>query len=78
MQGGFVKARYKPTNRIEFHEWNEGKFGYEEKYVSDILFSSDLSFIPVDLRFGPLTTWDGVLWDGPRLRKSLWRSRAFT
>lgn len=53
MQGGFVKARYKPTNRIEFHEWNEGKFGYEEKYVSDILFSSDLSFIPVDLRFGP-------------------------
>ena len=53
MQGGFVKARYKPTNRIEFLEWKEGEFGYEEKYVSDILFSSDLSFIPVDLRFGP-------------------------
>ena len=53
MQGGFVKARYKPTNRIEFHQWVEGEFGYEEKYVNDILFSKDLSFIPVDLRFGP-------------------------
>ncbi len=53
MRGGFAKARYKPTNRIEYHEWNETEFGLEEKYVSDILFSSDLSFIPVDLRFGP-------------------------
>ena len=53
MQGGFVKARYKPTNRIEFHQWVEGEFGYEEKYVNDILFSQDLCFIPVDLRFGP-------------------------
>ncbi|MFK5922037.1 MAG: GDSL-type esterase/lipase family protein [Verrucomicrobiota bacterium] len=53
MQGGFIKARYKPTNRIEFLQWNESEFGIEEKYVSDILFSSDLSFIPVDLRFGP-------------------------
>lgn len=53
MRGGFAKARYKPTNRIEYHEWNETPYGYEEKYVSDILFSSDLSFIPVDLRFGP-------------------------
>lgn len=53
MQGGFVKARYKPTNRIEFHQWVKGEFGYEEKYVNDILFSTDLCFIPVDLRFGP-------------------------
>ncbi len=53
MQGGFVKARYKPTNRIEFHQWVEGEFGYEEKYANDILFSQDLCFIPVDLRFGP-------------------------
>ena len=53
MQGGFVKARYKPTNRIEFHQWIEGDFGYQEKYVNDILFSKDLCFIPVDLRFGP-------------------------
>lgn len=53
MQGGFAKARYKPTNRIEYHHWKETEFGMEEEYVSDILFSSDLSFIPVDLRFGP-------------------------
>ncbi|MCF6311319.1 MAG: GDSL-type esterase/lipase family protein [Verrucomicrobiales bacterium] len=53
MQGGFVKARYKPTNRIEYHHWKESEFGYREEYVGDILFSSDLSFIPVDLRFGP-------------------------
>ena len=58
MRGGFAKARYKPTNRIEYHEWNETQFGFEEKYVGDILFSSDLSFIPVDLRFGP----DGMLY----------------
>ncbi len=53
MQGGFIKVRYKPTNRVEFHKWNEGEFGYEEEYVSDIIFSSNLSFIPVDLQFGP-------------------------
>ena len=53
MRGGFAKARYKPTNRIEWHEWKETEFGYEENYMGDLLFSSDLSFIPVDLRFGP-------------------------
>ena len=53
MQGGFIKARYKPTNRIEYHRWNETKFGFDEEYVSDIIFSSNLSFIPVDLRYGP-------------------------
>ncbi len=53
MRGGFMKARYKPTNRIEFHKWNRTEFGYDEKYVSDIIFSSNLSFIPVDMRFGP-------------------------
>lgn len=53
MQGGYFKARYKPTNRIEFHQWNEDEFGYNEKYVSDIIFSSNLSFIPVDIRVGP-------------------------
>ena len=53
LQGGFIKVRYKPTNRIEIHKWKEGEFGYEEEYVSDLLFSTNLSFIPVDLQFGP-------------------------
>ncbi|MFT4555669.1 MAG: putative heme-binding domain-containing protein [Planctomycetaceae bacterium] len=53
LQGGFIKARYKPTNRIEIHKWNETEFGFDEEYVSDLIFSSNLSFIPVDLRFGP-------------------------
>lgn len=53
MQGGFIKVRYKPTNRVEIHKWNETEFGYEEEYVSDLIFSTNLSFIPVDLRYGP-------------------------
>lgn len=53
MQGCFVKARYKPTNRIEIHKWIEGPFGYDEEYVGDLLFSTNLSFIPVDVQFGP-------------------------
>ncbi len=53
LQGGYIKARYKPTNRIEIHRWKEGPFGYDEEYVSDLIFSSNLSFIPVDIRFGP-------------------------
>ncbi len=53
LQGGFIKVRYKPTNRVEIHKWIEGPFGYEEEYVSDLLFSTNLSFIPVDLQFGP-------------------------
>ena len=65
MQGGFVKVRYKPTNRVEFHRWNESDFGFTEEYVSNIVFSKNLSFIPVDLRYGP----DGAMyvcdWDNP-------------
>ncbi len=53
MNGNFVKVRYKPTNRVEIHKWKEGPFGFEEEYVSDLIFSSNLSFIPVDLRYGP-------------------------
>jgi len=53
LQGGFIKVRYKPTNRVEIHKWNEGEFGYDEQYVSDLIFSQNLSFIPVDIRFGP-------------------------
>jgi len=53
LQGGFIKVRYKPTNRVEIHKWNEGEYGYDEEYVSDLIFSSNLSFIPVDIRYGP-------------------------
>lgn len=53
LQGGFIKARYKPTNRIEIHNWREGPFGYDEEYVGDLIFSTNLSFIPVDIGFGP-------------------------
>ncbi len=53
LQGGFIKVRYKPTNRVEIHKWKESEFGFEEEYVSDLLFSTNLSFIPVDLKWGP-------------------------
>ncbi len=53
MQGDFIKVRYKPTNRVEILHWNEGEFGYEEEYVSDLIFSTNLSFIPVDIGYGP-------------------------
>jgi len=53
MQGGFVKVRYKPTNRVEIHKWVEHEDHFKEQYQGDIIFSSNLSFIPVDLRYGP-------------------------
>lgn len=53
MQGGFIKARYKPTNKIEFHTWTEEEDHFSEKFQFDLIFSTNLSFIPVDLNFGP-------------------------
>ena len=53
LQGNFVKVRYKPTNRVEILKWIEGEHGYKEEYISDLIFSSNLSFIPVDLQWGP-------------------------
>lgn len=53
MQGGFIKVRYKPTNRVEFHQWNEQSDHFSEKYQFDLIFSTNLSFIPVDFKFGP-------------------------
>ena len=53
LRGSFIKVRYKPTNRVEILNWHEGEFGYTEEYVSDLIFSTNLSFIPVDLRYGP-------------------------
>ena len=53
LQGRMIKARYKPTNRIEILDWLQVEHHYEEKYVSDVIFSTNLSFIPTDLKFGP-------------------------
>tara|TARA_B100001093_G_scaffold475196_2_gene500586 strand:+ start:9489 stop:12764 length:3276 start_codon:yes stop_codon:yes gene_type:complete len=53
MQGGFVKVRYKPTNRVEFHKWVKHDDHYTEEYQFDLIFSENLSFIPVDLQYGP-------------------------
>ena len=53
MQGGLLKARYKSTNKVELHKWIEKEDHFAEEHVTDIVFSSNLSFIPVDLRFGP-------------------------
>lgn len=53
LQGGFIKVRYKPTNRVEIHKWVEKDDHFEEQYVSDLIFSENLSFIPVDIKYGP-------------------------
>ena len=53
LQGGFIKVRYKPTNKVEIHQWIEKDDHFEEKFVSDLIFSENLSFIPTDIRFGP-------------------------
>ncbi len=53
MQGGFVKVRYKPTNRVEIHKWIKKDDHYAEEYQGDLIFSKNLSFIPVDLKYGP-------------------------
>ena len=53
LQGGFIKVRYKPTNRVEIHKWIEQDDYFKEQYQGDILFSTNLSFIPVDCRYGP-------------------------
>ncbi len=53
LQGCFIKNRYKPTNRVEIHRWQRQAFGYDEQYMGDLIFSTNLSFIPVDIQFGP-------------------------
>ncbi len=65
MQGGFVKVRYKPTNRVEFHEWEDAGDSYKEKYVGDIIFSENLSFIPVDVKYGPMGAMYVCDWYNP-------------
>lgn len=53
LQGGFIKARYKPTNNVEMHQWIERDDHFEEKKIGDIIFSTNLSFIPTDVKVGP-------------------------
>ncbi len=53
LQGGFIRVRYKPVNTVEIHKWVEKDSHYEEEKVGHILQSANLSFIPVDVRFGP-------------------------
>ena len=40
LQGGFIKARYKPTNNIEMHQWIEMDDHYEEKKLGCLLYTS--------------------------------------
>lgn len=53
LQGGFIKARYKPTNNIEMHRWIEKDDHFEEEKIGDLIFSTNLSFIPTDVKAGP-------------------------
>ena len=43
----------------------ENAFGFNEQYVSDLIFSTNLSFIPVDLHFGPRGDLFIVYWYNP-------------
>lgn len=53
LQGCFVRVRYKPVNTVELHKWVEHDTHFAEERIGHILQSSNLSFIPVDVRFGP-------------------------
>lgn len=53
LQGHFVRVRYKPVNTIELHTWTRDGSGFREERVGHLMQSSNLSFIPVDVRFGP-------------------------
>ena len=37
LQGGFLKARYKPTNTIEMHQWIEKDDHFEEQKLGDLI-----------------------------------------
>ncbi len=65
MQGGYVKVRYKPTNRVEFHTWNQNEDAFSESYQKDLIFSTNLSFIPTDLKYGPRGAMYVVDWYNP-------------
>ena len=54
----FMRVRYKPTNEVELHEWEEHDTHFEEKKVGIVFQSTNLSFIPVDIQQGP----DGAMY----------------
>ncbi|HYF35760.1 MAG TPA: plastocyanin/azurin family copper-binding protein, partial [Prosthecobacter sp.] len=58
LRGHFMRARYKPTNEIELHQWIEQDTHFEEKKVGIVFQSTNLSFIPVDMNQGP----DGAMY----------------
>jgi uncharacterized cupredoxin-like copper-binding protein len=53
LQGCFIRVRYKPVNTVEIHKWVEHDTHFEEEKIGHVWQSSNLSFIPVDVRFGP-------------------------
>lgn len=53
LRGGFIRTRYKPAVRIEMHRWVERDDCFEEEYLGDIVFSSDLACAPTDVKVGP-------------------------
>ena len=66
LQGTFVRVRYKPTQTIELHDWVDGGTHFTEKKHKTLLIQSkNLSFIPVDVRFGPRGALYIVDWYNP-------------
>ncbi len=53
LQGRFARVRYKPTNSVEIMRWEEKDTHFEEKLEGHVWESTNLSFIPVDVRCGP-------------------------
>jgi len=53
LQGCFIRVRYKPVNTVEIHKWVEKDTHFEEERIGHVWQSANLSFIPVDVRFGP-------------------------
>jgi lysophospholipase L1-like esterase/uncharacterized cupredoxin-like copper-binding protein len=53
LQDCFARVRYKPTNSVEIQQWVEKDTHFEEKLVGHVWESTNLSFIPTDVRCGP-------------------------
>ena len=53
LQGCFARVRYKPTNSVEIMRWEEKDTHFEEKLEGHVWESTNLSFIPTDVRCGP-------------------------
>jgi uncharacterized cupredoxin-like copper-binding protein/lysophospholipase L1-like esterase len=53
LQDCFARVRYKPTNSVEIQRWEEKDTHFEEKLAGHVWESTNLSFIPTDVRCGP-------------------------